>query len=146
MTLIGPYVSQTWIQLHLKLTSSTINCPGAHWYPGPGLGEDPSGHHMSSFQENAQMLGVHTGIGYWNTLLTYIVRLHQFIRMDLCVISYFYFDFRVILVLKNALYGLMILVSIDYCHIILFSTNYTMYLSQDQNPMRFKCFLFFLTV
>lgn len=47
----------------LHVPSHPVHCPGhCHWCPDPGLGEEPSGHHLLTHQECGQMLlGVHTG-------------------------------------------------------------------------------------
>ena len=104
---------------HYVLCTAT-DFPGPHWCPDPGLGGDPQGHH----QEHAQTLsGLHTH--YWFTL--WVDKIHT------CWISlwFHFFTFIFSLILNPALSGLLILVPTDCCYVILFSINYTIYISKD---------------
>lgn len=43
------------VLLHPPLPRHTTGCPGADWCPNPGLGGDPPGDHLSSYQTHAQI-------------------------------------------------------------------------------------------
>ena len=109
---MGRYVSRT-----------ATNCPGAHWFPDPGLGGDPLGHHPPTHQEHIWWCG---GL---ETLLSRTMSCCDKIHASWISLWFKGFTFGVIL--NPAHSGLMILVSTDRCHVILYSTNYTLYSSED---------------
>lgn len=62
------------VLLRPLLPRHTTDWPGADWCPNPGLGGDPPGDHLSSYQQRAQILqGVHSGTRspHYYTLLQY---------------------------------------------------------------------------
>ena len=120
------------LSVHPPPPSSATDCPGAHWCPEPGLGGDAPDtiHHLirsmpRRCRECIQARGGHTRS--WR-------RIHELLWWNsLQVGSACDYNFTLIfgVILNPALNGLMILVPIHCSCLILFSTNYTMYINED---------------